>query len=375
MIFSRLDRLVLAEWLKMLALTLSVVVGLFVVADVQNRLVDLLGYGATAREILRYYLILIPTFLPTVLPLSVLISVLISLGVMHRRLEIVAMRNAGLSILRITRSIWLLGLMLCGGLFWLNAHFVPWSKESSRELWDQLRFQGELREAESATEVGLLRNLTFNNVQEARRWFINRFSEYDYSAYGLTISFFNEQGQEITRLLANRGYYDDNDGYWILLDGREVSFDAGSGDMVRNIGFERKELPDLTEDPVLMQYLRKKPQDLSFWQLGRVRDSLEEADDPTARKYAMRLYRILVNPLDVLIALGLAIHFSMGAMRANQVVGVAKAVGLFVAYFMVTQGMGVLAGDQIPAFVVALVPTLLMLGASTALTSRTGLPV
>jgi lipopolysaccharide export system permease protein len=375
MLFSRLDRLVLTEWVKMLVLTISVVVGLFVVADVQNHLDNLLLYGATAREILRYYLLLVPTFLPTVMPLAVLVSLLIALGGMHRRLEIVAMRNAGLSILRITRPVWLLGLLLCGGLFWLNADFVPWSKETSRELWDQLRFRGELRADKPVEEIGILQNLTFNNLEERRRWFINRFSEFDFNAYGLTISLFDTVGRVTTRILSNRGYYDDNAGYWVLLDGREVTFDSASGDALRNLGFERREMPGLTEDPVLMQYLQKKPQDLSFWQLRRVEGVLQRAQDPGARKYSLRLYRFLVSPLDVLIALALAVRFSMGAIRANAFVGTAKGLGVFVAYFLLAQGMGVLAGEDASTFVIALAPTLLMLLLSFLLTLRTGHPV
>lgn len=371
---SRLDRLVFSEWLKMLVLTLTVMLGLFVVADIQNRLDDLLGYGAKAREIIIYYLILTPTFLPSVLPLAVLISLLMSLGMMHRRLEIVAMSNAGLSLLRVTRSAWVFGATLCALLFGLNAQFVPWSKEASRGMWDQFRFRGQLNENRTPNEIGIVNNLTFNNVDAHRRWFLNRFSEYDYQGYGITVSVLDERGREVVRLLANRGYFDDTVGYWVLQDGREVTFDPEAGDAVRNIGFERRDSPELNEDPVLMQYLRKKPQDLSFWQLGRVRDALERSNDPSARKYAMRLYRILVSPLDVLIALGLAVHFSIGPMRANPLLGTVKAVGVFILYFMLAQAVGIFAGKEIPAFTAALVPSLVMLAGTILIAARTERP-
>jgi lipopolysaccharide export system permease protein len=370
----RLDRLVLSEWLKMLMLFLLVKMGLFLVADIQNRMDKLIASGATAREIMGYYLILTPTFLPTVLPLAVLISLLASLGIMHRRLEIVAMRNAGLSLLRITRSVWLVGGGLCVLLFYLNAHFVPWSKEASREMLDQFRFRGELQADKSAEEVGLVHNLTFNNAEEGRRWFLNRFSEYDYTGYGVTISILDKAGRESTRLLANRGYYNDTVGHWVLLNGREVTFDPESGDAIRNLGFDERSSPELTEDPVLMQYLRKKPQDLSFWQLGRVRDALERSNNPTAHKYALRLYRILVNPLDVLIAIALAVHFAIGPIRANPLMGIVKAVGLYLVYFLATQVFGVLSGERVPAFAAALAPSLLMLLGSCLLLTRTARP-
>ncbi|MFP4282401.1 MAG: LptF/LptG family permease [Opitutales bacterium] len=375
MLFTRLDRLVLFEWLKAFAMTLAVIVGLFVVGDVQNHLDELLAFGASTGEILRYYLIVTPTFLPGVLPLTVLISVLIAFSSLHRRLELVAMRNAGLSLGRISLYCWVSGVLLAGGLFWLNGQFVPWSTETSRQLWDQYRFAGELDETGSREEVGVVPNLTFNNVEADRRWFINRFSEYDYHGYGITISFLDEGRNETRRLVANRGYYDDLAGHWVLLEGREVTFDPRAGDMVRNLGFERRELPDLTEDPTLMQYLKRRPQDLSFWQLQRVIEVLERAEDPAARKYAMRYYRTLVTPIDVLIALALGVHFAVGPIRANPLVGVAQAIGAFLLYFAVVQATGMLVSEAVPAFWAALAPSLLMLVASLWLFRRTSKPV
>jgi lipopolysaccharide export system permease protein len=374
MFFTRLDRLVLVEWLRMLVLTLSLLVGLFLVADMQNRLIDLISYGASVGEILKYYVIVVPTFFPIVLPLSVLISSLVALSSMHRRLEIVAMRNAGLSVTRITRFCWVATLLLAGLLFWLNGHFVPWAKENSKELWNSYRFEGEKAKAKSAEEIGQIPNLTFNNPKDRRRWFINRFSEYDYNAYGLTVSTFDEKGTEISRVLANRGYYDDLNGYWILLNGREMTFDPVEGDALRNIGFERREFPEMHEDPTLMQYLKKRPQDLSVWQLQRVRNALEEANDPTARKYLIRYLRILMNPFDVLIALGLAVPFAIGPMRANPLVGIVKAIGLYVGYYASTQAIAALLPADLSAVSVVAVPTVLMFIGTLVLFSRTGHP-
>tara|TARA_B110000438_G_scaffold168586_1_gene161132 strand:+ start:316 stop:1446 length:1131 start_codon:yes stop_codon:yes gene_type:complete len=373
--FTRLDRLVLTEWLRMLLLTASTLVGLFLVADMQNRLIDLIRFGASASEILQYYLIIIPTFFPLVLPLSVLISALAALAGMHRRLEIVAMRNAGLSAARITRYCWVVGVILAGLLFWLNGHFVPWAKESSNELWNAYRFEGEKAKDKSPEEIGRVPNLTFNNPEGRRRWFINLFSEYDYNAYGITVSNFDETGAEISRIVANRGYYEELSGHWVFLNGREVTFDPVEGDALRNIGFERREMLEMKEDPTLMQYLKKRPQELSVWQLKRVRNALEEANDPSARKYTLRYLRVLLNPLDVLIAIGLAVPFAIGPIRANPLFGIVKAIALYVVYFGSTQAMGALLPSTLSAFGVAAMPTVLMLCFALWLFSRTGRPL
>lgn len=359
----------------MLFLTVSTLVGLFLVADMQNRLVDLINFGATAREIMEYYLITIPTFLPVVLPLSVLISALASLAAMHRRLEIVAMRNAGQSVVRITRYCWLVGVFLAGLLFWLNGQFIPWAKESSHELWNAYRFEGEKARNLSPEEIGRVPNLTFNHPEGRRRWFINMFSEYDYNAYGITVSTLDETGAEVSRILANRGYYEELSGHWIFLNGREVTYDPIAGDAIRNLGFERREMAEMTEDPTLMQYLKKRPQELSIWQLQRVRNALEEANDPSARKYALRYLRVLLNPFDVLIAIALAVPFAIGPIRANPLYGMVKALALYVAYFGLSQAFGALLPSTLPAVWVAAFPTMMMSCFALWLFTRTGRPV
>lgn len=345
----------------MFALTLVVIMSLLLIADLQNDLSDLFEFGATTGEIVRYYATLVPSFLPAVIPVSLLVSLLFALGQLHRNFEIVAMRSAGLSVWRITRVLWFSGAVLSALLLWLNAVVVPWSVETSRTQWNNIYFRGELAADRSEEEVGLIHNLTFHHPDTGRLWFINRFNEYNYRAYGVTVSQFGAGRREVRRLLANQGYYDELAGNWTLLDGRQLLFEEATGNIVRSLPFERLTVDELTEDPTLMQFLKKRPQDLSFWQLNRVIEALAGRDDERAAPYQIRYYAILVNPLSCLIVIGIAIPFALAGVRTNPMVGVAKSVGLFLLYYLITNASSILGGTVVGPALAALLPNFCMI--------------
>jgi lipopolysaccharide export system permease protein len=252
----RIDWYVFREWFKVFALTLAVLFGLLLISDVQDNLPDLLGFGISKGDALAYYLVKFPSFVPVALPMGFMVSLLFSLGQFHRNHEITAMRAAGFSLFRITRSLWLSAIVLTVLLFQLNARIIPWSVEQSRELWNEYAYSKALEEDTPEEEVGLLYNLTFFNRKDGRLWFLNRFNEFNYRAYGITISEIDgASGMERRRLVANRGFFDDLEGGWTLNEGRETTFDPVSGEPVRSLPFDRLQLGGFSENPSLMKAL------------------------------------------------------------------------------------------------------------------------
>jgi len=354
------DRYIFSEWVKTFLLAMGLTLGLLLMEDMYDDLPDLLVYGASIMDVAWYYLVLVPSFLPIVLPLALMISVLFSLGNLHRNNEIIAMRACGLSLYKLTRSLWTMGIAFTFLLFYLNAQLVPWSVEQSRKIWDNYAFAEQLTQKDEEN-VGLIYNLSFYNHKEKRLWFMNRFSEYNYRGYGITVSILDGNRREITRLLANEGYYDDLDGNWVFINGRETIFDSEQGDPIRSLSFKRKNLPYLSEEPALMNSLEKRPKDLSFFQLGKILDKISAKDDPRVNGYAVRYHSILANPFSCLIVMGLAIPYAVAGVRVNPMVGVSKSFGLFLAYYFMSSFCTLLGERQIiEPFQAAWLPNVLM---------------
>lgn len=364
-----IDRHVLGEVLRTLSLSLGAFVGLLLLLDMYDNLKDLIDYGAGVQEVLRYYLVLTPSFLPVVLPLSFMIAILFGLGQLHRNNELTAMRAAGLSLFRITRSIWGLGVLLTILLFFLNASVVPWSVEQARVIWENYAFSAELQEKEE-DEIGIIPSLAYYNHSENRLWFINRFSEFNFRAYGITVSQLSPRGREISRIVANEGSYEDTLGYWAFKDGRNVTFDPITGEPVRSLGFTYQAFEQLTDNPKLMKFREERPKDLSFFQLDLVLESLSPRD-PDLLSYQVRYYSIAATPIICLLVVGLAVPFAATGVRVNPMVGVFKAIGLFVAYYVVVNIASLLGSQgELPPLLAAWLPTLLGAGVAAWLNFR-----
>lgn len=329
-----IDRHVLREWFSILGIVLAATVGLLLMQTAYSDLNDLIEAGAGLGDLLYYFTVKIPGFFATVFPIVLLVSLLYSLGRLHYTNEITAMRAAGLGFFRITRGIWLSGVLFCGLVWLLNATVVPWSVEESRVAFDSMRFRHQAAQ-EKSERVGLRYNVSFHNQREGRMWFLNRYSEFTRHGYGVSVVEMDLEGRETTRLLAAEAWYDRSQGAWEFRRGREIAMDPGhEGGVLKNAPFARLQRKGWHDDPELMTVFSIKPDDLSVFQLRRVMDFYQAESHPKANLYSMRYYGLQAEALSPLIIMLIAVPFAMSGVRVNPAVGVSKSIGLFVLYFL-----------------------------------------
>jgi lipopolysaccharide export system permease protein len=281
-----------------------------------------------------YFAIKVPSFLALILPVIFMVSSLYALGQLHRNNEITALRAAGMGIIRITRSLWVAAIVLCGAMWTLNASVVPWSVEASSSLLGYLKFKHETATSVDSRDAGLSRVVTFDNQRQGRMWFMNRYNVYGRRGYGVTVSELDTLRREKIRLYAAEAKFDEAQGSWTFYRGRETWFDPATGDVISSRPFEEKSLPYYTEQPDLMLVFDVKPNDLSFFQLRRIIDYFTVEENPKVTIYAVRYFGLLADTLAPLIVIALAIPFATTGVRVNPAVGVSKALGLFLLYFL-----------------------------------------
>lgn len=356
------DRYLLAEWLKILGLLLAATTGLLLVFALYDNFRDLLDTGVSAGEMVKYYAVLLPSYLSVVLPLSLLLSLLYVLGQLHRTNEITAVRAAGLNVFQTTRVLWFAALIFCALSLLLNARVIPWSVETSRQLLEGFELRAA-RQRTGAAPLGLETGVAFDNQRQNRMWFINRYSRLSGIAHGVTVSEMDPERREKTRLMAREATFDAAARRWTFRAGREMWFDPESGDLMRTAPFAEKTVPHFNDDPQLMLLLSSKASDLSFFELRRIVDHFEVENDPKVMRYAVRYYSMFADTLGPLIILGIAIPFAISGVRVNPAVGVSKSIGLFFLYYVLVNLSGPLgANGLVEPMWAALMPNLAMVG-------------
>ena len=261
----------------------------------------------------------------------------VGLGSLHRNNEIIAMRVSGIHLLKLSRSLLAIGLVCSLVMLYFTAYLVPKSVENSRALFDNLKFTAAEERVQNLDTIGLVYNLAYTNNQDHRLWFMNRFNERSWLGSGVSVYIRNHAGKERKRISAREAYFDDLKNHWVFIEGRELLFDIETGDPLRARTFKEERFLQFDEDPGLMMALRKDPKELSLNELKRILNSVDIDDNPKIQAYKMRYLSLLAAPFSCFIVVGIAIPFATSGVRTNPLVGVAKCLGLFLFFYVLTQ--------------------------------------
>ena len=330
------DRYLLREWLQILALVLAATVGLLLVQVLYDDFRALSELGAGSVLLARYVAVRLPSFLASVLPLALLISLLYTLGRLHRSNELTALRAAGVGFGRMMAPVWAVGLVCCALSWWLNTEIVPWSVEESRAIKEDLEFRGQTARALPADRVGAVHSVAFDNPDARRVWFFNRFARGTMRGHGVSVSELDALRRERVRIVAAEAWFDATRGGWVFRRGREMTFDAESGEQTGSAPFAEKFAAGYREDPELMLLIDRKATRLSLWELRDLITQLEKEGSPKLAAYAVEYHGLIAGVAGPLIVIAIAIPFAVAGVRVNPAVGVSKSIGLFFLYYVLS---------------------------------------
>ncbi len=95
---------------------------------------DFVGKGLSVGLILEFILYQSTSLVPLALPLAVLLSSLMTFGNLGESYELVAIKSAGISLLRFMRPLFIVSLMISGVAFLFSNYIIPVSNLKSRTM-------------------------------------------------------------------------------------------------------------------------------------------------------------------------------------------------------------------------------------------------
>ncbi len=129
-----LDRYIFSELLSPFGLSLGTLCFVMLTKELL-RLVELLvSKGVGLWAVLKVFAHLLPSFLVLTLPIAGIIASITAFGRLSLDKELVAMRAAGLSLLRLTRPVLLFALLVFGLTLWLAQWGQPWSSVNLKKV-------------------------------------------------------------------------------------------------------------------------------------------------------------------------------------------------------------------------------------------------
>ncbi len=350
-----LDRYLLRELSVPLSYCLSAFLAFWVSFDLISNLSDYREAGLGGSELLLYYAYRMPDLLLIIAPVGLLLGMLYTLTNLARHSELVAMRAAGISLMRLSVPYFLVGILFSVGLFALNDLVFSDGNEKAEKM---------LHDDEDQNNKWL-KNYNFRNSRDGRTW--------NFGLYQLeTGEFRNAQVTwdlpDGTRqvIIGQSGAYDDKT--WVFTNAAQIVFMTPDTTPEHIPVTNRLEMPLFSETPKSIRN-EVKINSLNsitaskrvFLSLGEITGYLQMHNldiSPERRALLLTQYHgRLAAPWTCLVVVLIALPFGAVTGRRNVFVGVASSIVIFFAFYVIQRfGLALGTSGRIPAFIAAWAP-------------------
>jgi LPS export ABC transporter permease LptG/LPS export ABC transporter permease LptF len=330
-VFPRiLDEYVVREFLNMFFLVLLAFVLLILVFTVFDLLGDILRNHIAWTTVGEYLVNLTPSMLYQIAPLAVLIAVLVTFGVLNRNSEIIAMKATGISLYRLVIPIVAISAILAASLFFFDEYYLPLANQKQEALRNMIKGRPP------QTVLHPEHNWIFGEPHpgEPARIFYYQFFDRDRDEFAnLSIFEFDPSTFALSRrIFATRVFWDQATSSWRFQNGWQRDI-AGTSITEFN-EFKQTSFAEIHEDPSYFQKESLQSQEMNFGQLNRYIGDLAQSGFDTMR-LRVELWRKLAYPFIAVVMAVLAIPFALSMGRRGSLEGVAVAIAVALAYFVV----------------------------------------
>ena len=354
-VFPRLlDSYVVREFFGMFLVVLGSFVMLMLVFTFFELVGDIIRNHVALGMVGDYLFNLAPSMIYTITPLAVLIAVLVTFGVLNRNSEIVAMKATGISLYRLVIPVISISAILAIALFVFDDYYLP----AANRRQEFLRSTIKGRPPQTFLHPEEKWMFGQSGPGEPAHIFYYQFFDRDDDAFAnLSVFEFDPSTFALSRrIFASRAIWDDKTETWHFLNGWVRDIEGNKRDYKE---FKNTTFSEIQEDPGYFKKENLQSQEMNFQQLrAYIRDLRQSGFDTMRLRVA--LWHKLAYPLIAIIMAMLAIPFALSMGRRGSLTGIAVAISVALAYWVVDGLFGAMGNvNYLPAALAAWSPDIL----------------
>jgi LPS export ABC transporter permease LptF/LPS export ABC transporter permease LptG len=354
-VFPRLlDAYVVREFLGMFVLVLASFVMLMLVFTFFELIGDKIRNQIPMGMVGDYLFNLAPSMIYTITPLAVLIAVLVTFGVLNRNSEIVAMKATGISLYRLMIPVISISAILAVALFLFDDYYLP----AANRRQEFLRSTIKGRPPQTFLHPEEKWMFGQSGQGEAAHIFYYQFFDRDDDAFvNLSVFEFNPSTFALSRrIFASRAVWDEKSKAWNFLNGWARNTEDNKREYVE---FKNTTFSEIHEDPGYFKKENLQSQEMNFQQLRTYIRDLRQSGFDTMRLRVALWHKLAYPMISIIMAL-LAIPFALSMGRRGSLTGVAVAIAVALAYWVVDGLFGAMGNvNYLPAALAAWTPDVL----------------
>jgi len=324
------DEYVLKQFLGVFTLVLITFVMLMLLFTFFELLGAIIRNHASLLLVGDYLVNLTPSMIYTITPLSVLIAVLVVFGVLNRTSELTAIKSAGVSLYRLVLPVLVIASILATSLFLFDELYLP--KANRRQ--EALRNIIKGKPAQTVEHPGENWIFGMQKPGEPEHMFYYQFFDAAHDSFANISVFEFEPGSfSISkRIFARSAHWEPRLNQWVFENGWVRTFHGAEISSYQP--FLVDAFPEIREHPQYFKTEELLSSEMSFKELAAYIHELQQSGFDTIR-LRVQLNRKLAYPLITLVMAMLAVPFAVSMGRRGSLAGVAIAIGVAIAYFIV----------------------------------------
>lgn len=322
---------------------------LWIIYDLFDNLSDFIENKAPLNLVFRFYLVQLPQIAQLILPVSFFFALLFVLGNMSHYRELVGFQAGGLSLTRITWTIFVFSLLVAALQYTLFFDLSPKSSQRVRDTMNEIRGQ--------PPEAHQFRQVIYRNPVSKITWFASEVDVLHRRAIQVEILMPDtETGRDSKKIFAAQAAY--RGGSWELFRCRIVSFPE-EGTTPETQDLDKIDADFLTVPPHEMIASLKLPEHMKWEEL---RNFIQNNPHPSSvrmapfnTQYYYRMAYPLLAPILFLFSVALAVTLE----RQNRAAPLLKClIVLFLLLIWLNFSLALGNGYRIPAWLAAFNPIL-----------------
>jgi lipopolysaccharide export system permease protein len=352
---SVLDRYIGQQILRFFGATLSLVTVIYIIADFFEKVDDLIESGLPFQKAAFYFLSRIP--IEQLIPASTLLSVMLVFGLMNKHNEIIALKAGGVSIYRLLKVPFILGLVFSLVLIMLSEILLPIVRSEANLMW--------MQEVKKFWVDRQQRNIWLKGHHAI--YHIAHFDSARNRMIDVSLTFFDADFRITRRIDAREGDYTKK--HWVLKDVMEQERSDEDG------SFRVQQLDQLTLQldftPAELKRVIKESDEMSLMELGDYIHTTE-SEGYDATPYRVDWHAKIAFPLVCIILSVIAVTIA-GRGRRGENLGIVVVTGIGLTFcFWVLNGFSLSLGyaGMLPPLVAAWLPDTIFIFAAAALLLR-----
>jgi lipopolysaccharide export system permease protein len=324
-----LDRYLLRYFIVSL-LIITIGIGVLIIAiNMVGELRDFIDHNVTLTQVLIYYVYYAGWVIKSFLPVFILLAVLTSIGILARRLEILAMKSNGLSLYRIATPIMIFTFLLSIGHIYYNEVIYPDGNKKRIEIKEYT--------IKKRSQSGRLssRNV-YRQVSKNLFFVINSYNIAKQEGTQVTI-YRSEKSRLVEIITADKINYTARN--WMLYNGIRRLFTDTTEQFVN---FDSLSAAYIEDEPSDFEKPLGKPEDMGYAELERYIEVMKRTGGPYTRELVELKFK-LSYPFASFIVILICIPIASNPRRGGIAFSLAAGAGIALFYFVcfkVVQSLG-----------------------------------